>query len=114
MRGLLISFVLLAALAAAPVQGHEGEAHHAIPFTAVLGPAATLDVPLTFEEGPLEASWVFLLVAEVESNGTAGDRKSTRLNSSHGYLSYTFSFFLKEPATTEISPLPLPDALPIS
>jgi len=72
MRGLLISFVLLAALAAAPVQGHEGEAHHAIPFTAVLGPAATLDVPLTFEEGPLEASWVFLLVAEVESNGTAG------------------------------------------
>src|SRR3990172_222803 len=40
------------------------------------------------------------------------DRKSTRLNSSHGYISYTVSFF-NDPATTEIYPLPLHDALPI-
>src|SRR3989304_4344112 len=41
------------------------------------------------------------------------DRKSTRLNSSHGYISYAV-FFFNDPATPEISPLPLPDALPIS
>src|SRR3990172_359974 len=41
------------------------------------------------------------------------DRKNTRLNSSHGYISYAFFFFNKTP-TTEIYPLPLHDALPIS
>src|SRR3990172_2103064 len=40
------------------------------------------------------------------------DRKSTRLNSSHGYISYAV-FFFNDPATTEISPLSLHDALPI-
>src|SRR3990172_3751902 len=43
---------------------------------------------------------------------TKPDRKSTRLNSSHGYISYAL-FFFKDPATTEISPLSLHDALPI-
>src|SRR3990172_323266 len=42
-----------------------------------------------------------------------GDRKSTRLNSSHGYISYAF-FFFNDTATTEIYPLSLHDALPIS
>src|SRR3990172_5301487 len=41
------------------------------------------------------------------------DRKSTRLNSSHGYISYSL-FFFNDTATTEISPLSLHDALPIS
>src|SRR5256884_416889 len=54
------------------------------------------------------------------------DRKSTRLNSSHGYISYAvfclqkkkhlrplFFFFFNDPATTEIYTLPLHDALPI-
>src|SRR3990172_126565 len=41
------------------------------------------------------------------------DRKSTRLNSSHGYISYTL-FFFNDTAPTEISPLSLHDALPIS
>src|SRR3990172_5371830 len=45
--------------------------------------------------------------------GTCGDRKSTRLNSSHGYISYAF-FFFNDAATPEISPLSLHDALPIS
>src|SRR3990172_2130996 len=40
------------------------------------------------------------------------DRKSTRLNSSHGYISYAF-FFFKDTATTEIYTLSLHDALPI-
>src|SRR3990172_2094473 len=40
------------------------------------------------------------------------DRKSTRLNSSHGYISYA-GFFFNDPATTEIYTLPLHDALPI-
>src|SRR3990172_1920076 len=40
------------------------------------------------------------------------DRKSTRLNSSHAYISYSL-FFFNAPATTEISPLSLHDALPI-
>src|SRR3990172_8324660 len=43
----------------------------------------------------------------------APDRKSTRLNSSHGYISYSL-FFFNDPAPPEISPLPLHDALPIS
>src|SRR3990172_9161191 len=41
------------------------------------------------------------------------DRKSTRLNSSHGYNSYAV-FFFNDTATTEIYPLSLHDALPIS
>src|SRR3990172_8278487 len=41
------------------------------------------------------------------------DRKSTRLNSSHGYISYSF-FFFNDPAPSEISTLPLHDPLPIS
>src|SRR3989338_6842177 len=40
------------------------------------------------------------------------DRKSTRLNSSHSSISYAI-FFFNDPATTEIYPLPLHDALPI-
>src|SRR3989304_2525160 len=41
------------------------------------------------------------------------DRKSTRLNSSHGYISYA-GFFFNDTATTEIYTLSLHDALPIS
>src|SRR3990172_5289888 len=40
------------------------------------------------------------------------DRKSTRLNSSHGYISYAL-FFFNDTAPTEISTLSLHDALPI-
>src|SRR2546422_905917 len=40
------------------------------------------------------------------------DRKSTRLNSSHGYTSYSV-FFFNDTATTEIYTLSLHDALPI-
>src|SRR3990172_1863373 len=47
--------------------------------------------------------------------GKAGrDRKSTRLNSSHRYNSHSTFFFFNDAAPTEISPLPLHDALPIS
>src|SRR3990167_7083989 len=42
-----------------------------------------------------------------------GDRKSTRLNSSHSQISSCLFFFFNDPATTELSPLPLHDALPI-
>src|SRR3990167_8320202 len=42
-----------------------------------------------------------------------GDRKSTRLNSSHSQISYARLFF-NDPAPTEIYPLSLHDALPIS
>src|SRR3990167_5456945 len=41
------------------------------------------------------------------------DRKSKRLNSSHSQISYPPLFF-NDPATTEIYPLSLHDALPIS
>src|SRR3990172_54281 len=50
----------------------------------------------------------------VRGRGRLGkDRKSTRLNSSHSYISYSL-FFFNDPATTEIYPLSLHDALPIS
>src|SRR3990172_2064027 len=41
------------------------------------------------------------------------DRKSTRLNSSHGYISYAL-FFFNDTAPPEIYTLSLHDALPIS
>src|SRR3990167_3887620 len=44
---------------------------------------------------------------------TGTDRKSTRLNSSHSQISYSF-FFFNDTATTEIYTLSLHDALPIS
>src|SRR2546422_418556 len=44
--------------------------------------------------------------------GAHGDRKRTRLNSSHGHNSYA-GFFFNDTATTEIYPLSLHDALPI-
>src|SRR3990167_6991426 len=40
------------------------------------------------------------------SIGRGGDRKSTRLNSSHSQISYSF-FFFNDTATTEIYPLSL-------
>src|SRR3990167_2125383 len=49
----------------------------------------------------------------VEGPDGAGDRKSTRLNSSHSQISDTPFFFFNETATPEISPLSLHDALPI-
>src|SRR6202166_3668022 len=45
--------------------------------------------------------------------GSAGDRKRTRLNSSHHFISYAV-FFFNDTATTEIYTLSLHDALPIS
>src|SRR3990167_3976598 len=42
------------------------------------------------------------------------DRKSTRLNSSHSQTSHHLFFFFNDTAPTEISPLSLHDALPIS
>src|SRR3990172_2154160 len=41
------------------------------------------------------------------------DRKSTRLNSSHGYISYAVFFFLNDPPPPDTYPLPLHAALPI-
>src|SRR3990172_6824539 len=61
----------------------------------VMKPPATSYVPLATQAGPKV------------------DRKSTRLNSSHGHISYSHFFFLNDTATTEISPLSLHDALPI-
>src|SRR3989304_5276719 len=48
----------------------------------------------------------------VTLNAGHADRKSTRLNSSHGYTSYAV-FFFNDTATTEIYSLSLHDALPI-
>src|SRR3989304_4688502 len=55
---------------------------------------------------PLERTRTMIRAGEL-------DRKSTRLNSSHGYISYAV-FFFNDTATTEIYPLSLHDALPIS
>src|ERR1044072_8054960 len=47
--------------------------------------------------------------------GRQRDRKSTRLNSSHTAISrLPYFFFFNDPPPTEIYPLPLHDALPIS
>src|SRR5687768_2523936 len=56
---------------------------------------------------PLRTSSTFSLKRRSDS-----DRKSTRLNSSHGYISYAV-FCLNDTATTEIYTLSLHDALPI-
>src|SRR3990172_7052857 len=52
------------------------------------------------------------LPPERRQKTTRVDRKSTRLNSSHGYISYAV-FFFNDTATTEIYTLSLHDALPI-
>src|SRR3989304_3925563 len=49
----------------------------------------------------------------IETSGMLRDRKSKRMNSSHGYNSDAV-FFFNDTATTEIYPLSLHDALPIS
>src|ERR671929_238185 len=48
-----------------------------------------------------------------EREGAAGDRESTRLNSSHVKRYSMPSFFFNDTATTEIYTLSLHDALPI-
>src|SRR3990172_5483352 len=68
------------------------------------------------------AAGLFLSGGRLETRGTGrrggagalptADRKSTRLNSSHGYISYAL-FFFNDPAPTEIYTLSLHDALPI-
>src|SRR3989338_3881843 len=50
---------------------------------------------------------------QMQTCGMSPDRKSTRLNSSHSSISYAV-FFFNDTATTEIYPLSLHDALPIS
>src|SRR5687768_10099034 len=53
-------------------------------------------------------------VSRVACNrATPSDRKSTRLNSSHGYISYAV-FCLNDTSPSEICTLSLHDALPIS
>src|SRR3990172_6795767 len=64
-------------------------------------------------DGVAVGDWVGML-ARITLEDRAIDRKSTRLNSSHRYISYSFCFFFNEPAPTAISPPPLHDALPIS
>src|SRR2546429_407229 len=74
-------------------------------------------------QGKVFAAQPFQLVVH-----EVADRKSTRLNSSHGYISYAvfclkkkkrahyllfFFFFFNDTATTEIYTLSLHDALPI-
>src|SRR3990172_5308545 len=59
-------------------------------------------------------NWIIGYLGSLEeAYGPGQDTKSTRLNSSHGYISYSL-FFFNDTATTELSPLPLHDALPIS
>jgi hypothetical protein len=65
-----VVFALLL-VAVPPAVGHAGEAHHVIPFTAVLGPGEVQEVPLAAEVGPLQGDWVFLVVAWTETNGTS-------------------------------------------
>ena len=65
---LWLAALLLVPLAAA----HGGGAHHVTPFTAVLLPGLPLDVPMEFEQGPLYAGWMLIVVTEtVFSNGTS-------------------------------------------
>src|SRR3990172_2024357 len=48
----------------------------------------------------------------VDLGGEIGPEKK-HLKSTHGDISQTLLFFFNDPAPPEISPLPLPDALPI-
>src|SRR3990172_6902535 len=84
-------------------------------------PRSTLFPYTTLFRSPVETTSRTMVVLYPSSSSVAPstplitDRKSTRLNSSHGYISYTlFFFFFNDPATTEIYTLSLHDALPIS
>src|SRR3990167_6924122 len=82
-------------------------------------PRSTLFPYTTLFRSPRSRSWLdHPAAASGQPSGSSGccpaDRKSTRLNSSHSQISYFFLFFFNDPATTEIYPLSLHDALPIS
>src|SRR3989337_636846 len=69
----------------------------------------------SFVRPPFELENVAATVDEFAPLGDGGDvvdRKSTRLNSSHGSISYAV-FCFNDTATTEIYTLSLHDALPI-
>src|SRR3990172_8853758 len=83
-------------------------------------PRSTLFPYTTLFRSPSPTSWGGFDHAEPEvlerdprAVQARRDRKSTRLNSSHGYISYAV-FFFNDTATTEIYTLSLHDALPIS
>src|SRR3990172_8301619 len=76
------------------------------PYTTLFRSGDTLKIDIW---GKIEGSWSVI----VDNDGKIVDRKSTRLNSSHGYISYSLFFFFNDPATTDIYPLSLHDALPI-
>src|SRR2546429_3848838 len=56
--------------------------------------------------GPLHGYGVLLRIEQISQGALRRDRKSTRLNSSHGYISYAV-FCLKKKKTTQ-TPLMLP------
>src|SRR3990172_5921419 len=84
------------------------------PPRSTLFPYTTLFRSLDSHGTNQDQTW--LIDNLVGSNGSPfvrEDRKSTRLNSSQGYISYSL-FFFNDTATTEIYTLSLHDALPIS
>src|SRR3990172_6725887 len=83
------------------------------PPRSTLFPYTTLFRSVFSPDGSKIAFQRQLAVGNYEIYVMNADRKSTRLNSSHDYISYSFFFFLNDPATTEIYTLPLHDALPI-
>src|SRR3990172_8446522 len=76
------------------------------PYTTLFRSASVIVMPLVALAKLRTAATAKLVALSVK------DRKSTRLNSSHRYISYSL-FFFNDPATTEIYPLSLHDALPI-
>src|SRR3990172_5360615 len=62
--------------------------------------------------GPSASTSNRLPLAWCSPSSSRPDRKSTRLNSTHAYISHAL-FFFNDTATTEIYPLSLQDALPI-
>src|SRR3990172_5064689 len=83
------------------------------PPRSTLFPYTTLfrSIPLLWGQ-LLRLQYALLRVVSFFGAENETDRQSTRLNSSHGYISYAV-FFFNDTATTEIYSLSLHDALPI-
>src|SRR3990167_6882601 len=83
------------------------------PPRSTLFPYTTLfrSIYIPRQLGPIILKFPCLAIS-TSSFSSFTDRKSTRLNSSHSQISYSF-FFFNDTATTEIYTLSLHDALPI-
>src|SRR3990172_6752749 len=83
------------------------------PPSSPLFPSTPLFRSIPIACGPAVQFNPFYPAGPPPGSRACSDRKSTHLNCSHLYISYSLFFFFNDPPPTEFSPLSLHAALPI-